>query len=154
MSGPTDEPGADPVSPEALSVEEQRRRLPDQPGVYLFKDPRGRVLYVGKATAIRKRVAGHFAGKSTSGGGEMVSRIASIASSGGPGRGAARRAAVHQRHRRSSTSACGVSLYVGISSTRSSVYHPRRHRSGRILAIICEAPETLGLLSLFRVPDL
>ena len=78
MSGPTDEPGADPVSPEALSVEEQRRRLPDQPGVYLFKDAKGRVLYVGKATAIRKRVAGHFAGKSTSGGGEMVSRIASI----------------------------------------------------------------------------
>ena len=60
-----DEPGADPVSPEALSVEEQRRRLPDQPGVYLFKDAREGVLYVGKATSIRKRVAGHFSGKST-----------------------------------------------------------------------------------------
>ena len=59
-------------------VDEQRRRLPDQPGVYLFKEERGRVLYVGKATSIRKRVAGHFSGKSTMGGGFMVSRIASI----------------------------------------------------------------------------
>jgi excinuclease ABC subunit C len=39
---------------------EQRRVLPDQPGVYLFRDPRGRVVYVGKAKSIRKRVASHF----------------------------------------------------------------------------------------------
>ncbi|HEX2128567.1 MAG TPA: excinuclease ABC subunit UvrC [Solirubrobacterales bacterium] len=62
----------------AASVAEQRRRLPDQPGVYLFKDGKGRVLYVGKARSIRKRVGGHFSGKSTMGGGEMVSRIADI----------------------------------------------------------------------------
>src|ERR671918_95870 len=39
---------------------EQRRGLPDQPGVYLFRDLRGRVIYVGKAKSIRKRVASHF----------------------------------------------------------------------------------------------
>src|ERR671911_2028353 len=39
---------------------EQRRGLPDQPGVYLFRDARGRVIYVGKAKSIRKRVASHF----------------------------------------------------------------------------------------------
>src|ERR671918_78270 len=39
---------------------EQRRGLPDQPGVYLFRDSRGRVIYVGKAKSIRKRVASHF----------------------------------------------------------------------------------------------
>jgi excinuclease ABC subunit C len=38
----------------------QRRALPDQPGVYLFRDARGRVIYVGKAKSIRKRVASHF----------------------------------------------------------------------------------------------
>jgi excinuclease ABC subunit C len=38
----------------------QRRGLPDQPGVYLFRDARGRVIYVGKAKSIRKRVASHF----------------------------------------------------------------------------------------------
>ena len=39
---------------------EQRRGLPDQPGVYLFRDVRGRLIYVGKAKSIRKRVASHF----------------------------------------------------------------------------------------------
>ncbi len=36
--------------------------LPDAPGVYLFKDSRGTVLYVGKAVSIRRRVASHFKG--------------------------------------------------------------------------------------------
>src|SRR5215216_4769816 len=43
---------------------DQRRSLPDQPGVYLFRDPRGRVIYVGKAKSIRKRVASHFGARS------------------------------------------------------------------------------------------
>src|SRR3954453_22385177 len=41
-------------------LREQRRALPDQPGVYLFRDARGKVVYVGKAKSIRKRVASHF----------------------------------------------------------------------------------------------
>ena len=41
-------------------LREQRRALPDQPGVYLFRDARGRVVYVGKAKSLRKRVASHF----------------------------------------------------------------------------------------------
>ena len=41
-------------------LSEQRRSLPDQPGVYLFRDERGRVIYVGKAKSVRKRVASHF----------------------------------------------------------------------------------------------
>ncbi|SEH10189.1 excinuclease ABC subunit UvrC [Thermoleophilum album] len=41
-------------------VEEQRRSLPDAPGVYLFRDERGRVIYVGKARSLRKRVNSHF----------------------------------------------------------------------------------------------
>jgi excinuclease ABC subunit C len=41
-------------------LREQRRALPDQPGVYVFRDARGRVIYVGKAKSIRKRVASHF----------------------------------------------------------------------------------------------
>jgi excinuclease ABC subunit C len=42
------------------SLVEQRRALPDQPGVYLFRDVTGRVIYVGKANSVRKRVASHF----------------------------------------------------------------------------------------------
>ena len=36
---------------------EQRRKLPDGPGVYLFRDEKGKVIYVGKAKSIKKRVA-------------------------------------------------------------------------------------------------
>src|ERR1041384_1307619 len=46
------------TAPERLR--EQRLALPDQPGVYVFRDKRGRVIYVGKAKSIRKRVASHF----------------------------------------------------------------------------------------------
>jgi excinuclease ABC subunit C len=42
---------------------DQRRGLPDEPGVYLFRDARGRVIYVGKAKSIRKRVASHLTAK-------------------------------------------------------------------------------------------
>jgi excinuclease ABC subunit C len=44
----------------SASLAEQRRALPDQPGVYLFRDAHGRVIYVGKAKSVRKRVASHF----------------------------------------------------------------------------------------------
>src|ERR687897_2616220 len=44
-------------------LEQQRRDLPDAPGVYVFRDRGGNALYVGKANSIRKRVASHFAGK-------------------------------------------------------------------------------------------
>jgi excinuclease ABC subunit C len=60
---------------------EQRRALPDKPGVYLFRDARGRVIYVGKAKSIRKRVASHFSKAqvpSSPGHAEMVSAVDAI----------------------------------------------------------------------------
>jgi excinuclease ABC subunit C len=63
----------------------QRRGLPDQPGVYLFRDGKGRVVYVGKAKSIRKRVASHFAkaqvggrGSGSAGHAEMVASVQRI----------------------------------------------------------------------------
>jgi excinuclease ABC subunit C len=47
----------------AKNVDEERRQLPNAPGVYLFRNRAGEALYVGKANSIRKRVASHFAGK-------------------------------------------------------------------------------------------
>ena len=41
-------------------VEHQLKRLPAKPGVYLFRDSRGDVLYVGKAKSLRPRVRSYF----------------------------------------------------------------------------------------------
>src|SRR5918992_2565050 len=34
--------------------------VPPQPGVYLFRDARARVIYVGKAKSLRSRVSNYF----------------------------------------------------------------------------------------------
>ena len=62
----------------ADKLAEQRRALPDAPGVYLFRDARGRVIYVGKAKSIRKRVASHFSGRSAFGTTEFIPLIDAI----------------------------------------------------------------------------
>lgn len=41
-------------------VEDKIRALPDQPGIYIFKDPAGKPLYVGKAKSLRKRVSAYL----------------------------------------------------------------------------------------------
>lgn len=41
-------------------LEPRLRELPKQPGVYLFRDQRGQVLYVGKAVDLRSRVRSYF----------------------------------------------------------------------------------------------
>jgi excinuclease ABC subunit C len=42
------------------NVEEKLKTLPAKPGVYLFRDDRGRVLYIGKAKSLRPRVRSYF----------------------------------------------------------------------------------------------
>lgn len=37
-------------------------KLPNQPGVYYFKDNKGKIVYVGKAKDLKKRVTSHFTG--------------------------------------------------------------------------------------------
>jgi excinuclease ABC subunit C len=51
------------VPKSSQKLAEQRKELPDSPGVYVFRNRAGEALYVGKANSIRKRVASHFAGK-------------------------------------------------------------------------------------------
>ena len=43
-----------------MDLQEKLRSLPDAPGVYLFKDAEGGVLYIGKALSLRKRVQSYF----------------------------------------------------------------------------------------------
>ena len=42
------------------NLETQVKSLPAKPGVYLFKDKTGRVIYVGKAGNLRTRVSSYF----------------------------------------------------------------------------------------------
>src|SRR5678815_3167798 len=48
-------PASDPVN-----LKEKVRHLPDKPGVYLMKDRLGRIIYVGKANSLKRRVASYF----------------------------------------------------------------------------------------------
>src|SRR5258708_34064372 len=47
-----------PAYSEALRA--KIRALPDGPGVYLMKDRLGRIIYVGKAKSLKKRVSTYF----------------------------------------------------------------------------------------------
>ena len=42
------------------AVRKKAASLPDAPGVYLFQDTSGSIIYVGKASSLRKRVASYF----------------------------------------------------------------------------------------------
>jgi excinuclease ABC subunit C len=60
------------VTPE---LEATLRRLPDRPGVYLMKDARGDVLYVGKAQSLRNRVRSYWQKQAPAG---EIHRIRSV----------------------------------------------------------------------------
>jgi DNA polymerase-3 subunit epsilon len=59
---------------------ERRRALPDEPGIYRFLRRNGDVLYVGKATSLRKRVASHFKtrGPVTERGLELLTQVSDV----------------------------------------------------------------------------
>jgi excinuclease ABC subunit C len=48
------------IDPRIAALREKIAHLPKMPGVYLFKDRKGVVLYVGKAADLRSRVASYF----------------------------------------------------------------------------------------------
>ncbi len=63
------------MSDRLTRLAEQRRDLPDGPGVYLFRDEKGKVIYVGKAKSVKKRVQSHFSNPVTRGSVEMTSVV-------------------------------------------------------------------------------
>ncbi len=50
--------------PTHLSVE-QFNKLPETVGIYIFRDKKGKIIYIGKAVNIKKRVLSHFSGSNT-----------------------------------------------------------------------------------------
>ena len=65
-----------------MDLQEKIRSLPDDPGVYLFKDEHGEVLYIGKAVSLRKRVQSYFTDRDFGYDGErlgsMIGQIADV----------------------------------------------------------------------------
>src|SRR5213076_1005949 len=53
-------PGRRPAAPVPRERRPDLTRLPDDPGVYVFRDERGRPLYVGKSVSLRTRARAHF----------------------------------------------------------------------------------------------
>ena len=56
-------------------VEEKIRNSPDEPGVYIFKDQRGKIIYVGKARSLKNRLSSYLHPGSTKT--EVINRRAS-----------------------------------------------------------------------------
>jgi excinuclease ABC subunit C len=48
------------TAPVSDKVRRKLAELPDKPGCYLMRDRRGRIIYVGKAASLRKRVQSYF----------------------------------------------------------------------------------------------
>ena len=64
----------------ASYITEQLRGLPPTPGVYLFKDAEGNIIYIGKASSLRHRVSSYFGAgqKLTPKTRRMVSKVADL----------------------------------------------------------------------------
>ena len=43
-----------------FDIQEELRKMPDKPGVYLMKDKKGKIIYVGKAVVLKNRVRQYF----------------------------------------------------------------------------------------------
>jgi len=43
-----------------MTLSEKLQNLPDEPGVYLMKDGRGHIIYIGKAVSLKNRVRSYF----------------------------------------------------------------------------------------------
>lgn len=54
-------------------LSEKVKLFPDSPGVYRFLDPQGEILYIGRATSLRKRVSNYFTNRIDARIREMVS---------------------------------------------------------------------------------
>ncbi len=69
------------VSPENShipAIKEKIREFPLSPGVYIMKDESSRIIYVGKAVSLRKRVSSYFTGNKDRKTRFLVQRVATV----------------------------------------------------------------------------
>ena len=60
-----------------FQIEEELKKLPAQPGVYLMHDAKDEIIYVGKAVSLKNRVRQYFQASRNKGAkiDQMVTRI-------------------------------------------------------------------------------
>lgn len=66
------------IAAEQVSPQMQARELPHNSGVYLMRDEKGSIIYVGKAKDLRKRVTSYFLANRSAKTAALVRKIASI----------------------------------------------------------------------------
>ncbi|MCB2200759.1 excinuclease ABC subunit UvrC [bacterium] len=49
--------------PSSATLEQKLELLPREPGVYIFRDDKGKIIYIGKAKVLRSRVRSYFSGR-------------------------------------------------------------------------------------------
>ena len=54
------QPGETPSGYPAFNIEEELKKLPGQPGVYIMHDAQDAIIYVGKAISLKNRVRQYF----------------------------------------------------------------------------------------------
>jgi excinuclease ABC subunit C len=57
------------------SLKSKTQKLPKSPGVYIFKDKAGKIIYIGKATNLRSRVSSYFSTPNADKGFDQTSRF-------------------------------------------------------------------------------
>lgn len=62
----------------ADKIQTKLKNLPDSPGVYIFKDKLGKIIYIGKAKSLKKRVASYFGRPQNEKNQAMVNKIADL----------------------------------------------------------------------------
>ena len=43
-----------------FDIQEELKKLPEKPGVYIMKDKNGQIIYIGKAVVLKNRVRQYF----------------------------------------------------------------------------------------------
>jgi len=59
-------------------ISDEKREIPKNSGVYLFKDAKGKIVYIGKAKSLKSRVTGYFTSSSNSKQKKITKRASSI----------------------------------------------------------------------------
>lgn len=60
------------------NLKDKLKQLPKKPGVYIYRDTKGKIIYIGKALVLKNRVSSYFHGKHDVKTTELVANIANL----------------------------------------------------------------------------